>query len=224
MLRAVGDPLERFREDALRPLRVARLAAQLEMEPERETRTALGAVADRAGALAIERVQAELMRMMQAAQPSRGFEILREAGLLALWLPELAACRGVPQNRFHAYDVYFHSLYSADAAQPTILKIAPGGASISSFGAISSGAIGLTFDSSGNLYAAEYAANRIDVIKPNGDTSLFADQLDNPRFLAIRPTAVPEPSSWALLAVGLSAIVACRRLRVTHRVESLSRC
>ena len=43
---------------------------------------------------------------------------LREAGLLALWLPELAACRGVPQNRFHAYDVYFHSLYTCDAAPP----------------------------------------------------------------------------------------------------------
>jgi putative nucleotidyltransferase with HDIG domain len=117
-LRAVGDPLERFREDALRPLRVARLAAALEMEPEPETRAALSAVNDRVSALAIERVRSELERMMEAARPSRGFEILREAGLLERWLPELAACRGVPQNRFHAYDVYFHSLYSCDAAAP----------------------------------------------------------------------------------------------------------
>jgi len=117
-LRAVGDPLERFREDALRPLRVARLAAALEMEPEPETRAALSAVNDRVSALAIERVRSELERMMEAARPSRGFEILREAGLLERWLPELAACRGVPQNRFHAYDVYFHSLYSSDAAAP----------------------------------------------------------------------------------------------------------
>jgi len=117
-LRAVGDPLERFREDALRPLRVARLAAVLEMEPEPETRAALSAVNDRVSALAIERVRSELERMMEAARPSRGFEILREAGLLERWLPELAACRGVPQNRFHAYDVYFHSLYSGDAAAP----------------------------------------------------------------------------------------------------------
>jgi len=41
---------------------------------------------------------------------------MREAGLLAPWLPELEACRGVPQNRYHAYDVYFHSLYACDAA------------------------------------------------------------------------------------------------------------
>jgi putative nucleotidyltransferase with HDIG domain len=117
-LRAVGVPLERFREDALRPLRVARLAAVLEMEPDPETRAALAGVNDRVGALAIERVRSELERLMGAARPSRGFEILREAGLLERWLPELAACRGVPQNRFHAYDVYFHSLYSCDAAAP----------------------------------------------------------------------------------------------------------
>ena len=117
-LRAVGDPLERFREDALRPLRVARLAAVLEMEPDPDTRAALAGVQDRVGALAIERVRAELELLMGAARPSHGFEILREARLLARWLPELAACRGVPQNRFHAWDVYFHSLYSCDAAAP----------------------------------------------------------------------------------------------------------
>lgn len=108
-------------------------------------------------------------------------------------------------------------LYSADAAQATIFKIAPGGGSISSFGAISSGAIGLAFDSRGNLYAAEYSANRIEVIRPNGDTSLFADQLDNPRFLAIRHSAVPEPSSWVLLAAGLASILAYRRLHAPAR-------
>ena len=117
-LKAVGEPLERFREDALRPLRVARLAAALEMEPDEGTRAALSGVRDRIGALAAERVRAELELLMGARKPSTGFEILREAGLLAAWLPELAACRGVPQNRFHAYDVYFHSLYSCDAASP----------------------------------------------------------------------------------------------------------
>jgi putative nucleotidyltransferase with HDIG domain len=116
-LRAVGEPLDRFREDALRPLRVARFAAVLEFELEPETRVALGAVRDRATGLAVERVRDELEKLMHASRPSVGFEILREAGLLSLWLPELAACRGVLQNRFHAYDVYFHSLYSCDAAK-----------------------------------------------------------------------------------------------------------
>jgi len=115
-LRAVGDPLARFREDALRPLRVARLAAVLGMDVEPATRAALGGVRDRAERIAPERVRAELEKMVLAPRPSVGLEILREAGLLALWLPELQACRGVPQNRFHAFDVYFHSIYSCDAA------------------------------------------------------------------------------------------------------------
>jgi putative nucleotidyltransferase with HDIG domain len=55
---------------------------------------------------------------MQAPRPSIGLEVLREAGLLALWLPELQRCWGVVQNRFHAYDVYEHSLYTTDAAPP----------------------------------------------------------------------------------------------------------
>jgi tRNA nucleotidyltransferase (CCA-adding enzyme) len=115
-LRAVGDPVERFREDGLRPLRVARLAAQLEMEPERATREALGRAPERAAKVALERVRSELERLMLAPRPSAGLELLRESGLLALWLPELAACVAVPQNRYHAWDVYRHSLYACDAA------------------------------------------------------------------------------------------------------------
>ena len=118
LLRAVGDPLARFREDALRPLRVARFASVLGMEVEEGTRAALGGSLDRAARVAPERVRAELEKLVLAPKPSTGLELLREAGLLALWLPELQACRGVPQNRFHAYDVYFHSLYSCDAASP----------------------------------------------------------------------------------------------------------
>ena len=133
VLRAVGDPLARFREDALRPLRVARFTATLEMEPDEPLRRALAALgapgSGYAGAaVAAERVRDELERMLRAGRPSRGFELLREAGLLTLWLPELARCRGVPQNRFHAHDVYFHSLYTCDEAprgKPAWLSFRP---------------------------------------------------------------------------------------------------
>ncbi|MEY4070418.1 MAG: hypothetical protein RL721_1032 [Candidatus Eisenbacteria bacterium] len=118
ILRAVGEPEDRLREDALRALRVARFAATLVMSPDEPTRAALSHVGERARGLAVERVREELEKLMAAPSPSVGFEILREAGLLALWLPELAECRGVPQNRFHAFDVYFHSLHSCDAARP----------------------------------------------------------------------------------------------------------
>jgi len=116
VLRAVGDPLARFREDGLRPLRVARFTATLEMEAEPETRAALAGARDRSALVAPERVRGELERMLGAREPSRGFNVLHEAGLLDLWLPELEAAFGVPQNRFHAYDVYTHSLRTCDAA------------------------------------------------------------------------------------------------------------
>ena len=49
-------------------------------------------------------------------RPSVGLELLREAGLLELWMPELLRGYGVPQNRYHAYDVYEHGLHTCDAA------------------------------------------------------------------------------------------------------------
>jgi tRNA nucleotidyltransferase (CCA-adding enzyme) len=116
VLRAVGDAVERFQEDALRPLRAARLAAVLEFELAEETRRALGRVTERARQVALERVKDELDRLMAAARPSIGFELLAESGLLELWMPELAEGVGVPQNRYHAYDVFRHGLRACDAA------------------------------------------------------------------------------------------------------------
>ena len=115
-LRAVGEPLARFREDALRPVRAARFAATLEFELEPVTRAALGGVVDRARLVAPERVRVELEKLMAAPRPSTGLELLREAGLLELWMPELARCHAVPQNRWHAHDVYTHSLETCDHA------------------------------------------------------------------------------------------------------------
>jgi tRNA nucleotidyltransferase/poly(A) polymerase len=116
LLRAVGDPAKRFREDALRPLRGARLAAVLEFELEPATRAALSAALDLVPKLSHERVRDELGKLLAARTPSRGLEALREAGLLALVLPELQATVGVHQNRHHAFDVYVHTLRAIDAA------------------------------------------------------------------------------------------------------------
>ena len=118
VLRAVGDPRERFREDGLRPVRAARFAAVLEFELEPETEAALGDARDQVARVAPERIREELLKMLRARCPSRGFEVLRRAGLLPIVLPELAACVAVPQNRYHAYDVYYHTLHVVDAAPP----------------------------------------------------------------------------------------------------------
>ncbi|MFM7230919.1 MAG: CCA tRNA nucleotidyltransferase [bacterium] len=72
-LRAVGEPEDRLREDALRALRVARLAATLGMSPDEPTRAALAHVGERARGLAVERVREELEKLMAAPSPSVGF-------------------------------------------------------------------------------------------------------------------------------------------------------
>jgi putative nucleotidyltransferase with HDIG domain len=116
VLRAVGDPVARFREDALRPLRAARLAALLEFTIEPHTRAALAAVTDLVPKLSAERVRDELSKLLSARAPSHGFEVLRTAGILSLALPELAATIGVMQNKHHAWDVYEHTLRAVDLA------------------------------------------------------------------------------------------------------------
>jgi tRNA nucleotidyltransferase (CCA-adding enzyme) len=116
ILRAVGDPRARFREDGLRPVRAARFAATLEMEIVPETFEALGEAKEQVARVAAERIRDELVKLLGAREPSRGFEVLRKSGLLSQILPELAAAVAVPQNRFHAHDVYYHTLYTCDAA------------------------------------------------------------------------------------------------------------
>ncbi len=114
LLRAVGDPSARFLEDGLRPVRAARFAATLEFEIEPETFEALKR--SQVARVAPERLRDELMKILGARLPSVGFEVLRRSGLLPVIFPELAACVAVPQNRYHAYDVYLHTLYTVDAA------------------------------------------------------------------------------------------------------------
>lgn len=116
VLRAVGDPLVRFDEDALRLLRAARLAAQLHFEIEPRTRAAMTESADLVRWVSAERVGGELRRMVGADPPSAAFKILSEAGILKAVLPELAAQQGVPQDKQPGHDLWDHCLATVDAA------------------------------------------------------------------------------------------------------------
>ena len=122
-LRAVGDPGTRFREDALRMLRAARLAAVLDFEIDAAT---LDAMRDNAGLVAHvsgERTAAELEKLLLADRPSVGLRILDETGLLAVISPELGAQRGVPQNKIAGDDLLNHTVRTVDAlpvARPVV--------------------------------------------------------------------------------------------------------
>jgi putative nucleotidyltransferase with HDIG domain len=115
-LRAVGDPEARFAEDALRMLRAVRLSTGLGLVIEPLTLEAIGARAALAGHLSGERIAAELEKLLAVERPSIGLRLLEQTGLLAVVLPELAAQRGVPQNKVRGEDLWDHTIRTVDAA------------------------------------------------------------------------------------------------------------
>jgi poly(A) polymerase/tRNA nucleotidyltransferase (CCA-adding enzyme) len=116
IIRTIGDPRERFGEDGLRTYRACRFAAKLTFTIEEHTFAAIRQSLDVVAKVSVERVRDEIMKMMEAEKPSIGIEYMKNSGLLALCLPELAECIGVEQNKYHRYDIYYHSIYSCDAA------------------------------------------------------------------------------------------------------------
>jgi tRNA nucleotidyltransferase (CCA-adding enzyme) len=117
LVRAVGDPVARFREDGLRPMRAVRQAAQLGFDIEPATLAAIPVTIDVFRKVSAERVRDELMKLLASARPSRGLELMRATGLLGEVLPELLEGVGCTQNRFHKHDVYGHTLAVVDATR-----------------------------------------------------------------------------------------------------------
>ncbi len=114
VLRAVGNPTARFREDGLRILRGARFVATLEFELEEETEAAFGSALDTFRKVSPERVREEWLKAMKASTPSRAFEVMRRTGILEVTYPELLEQVGCEQNQWHAYDVWNHTMRVLD--------------------------------------------------------------------------------------------------------------
>jgi putative nucleotidyltransferase with HDIG domain len=108
VLRVVGEGS--FAADPLRLLRAARLASDLDLEVDPETRTLARAEAPRAAEAAGERQLAELRRLLGGPDPLRGVALLDELDLTRAILPELEALRGVEQGPNHHLDVHGHTL------------------------------------------------------------------------------------------------------------------
>ena len=102
-------------DDPLRTLRAARLAVELGLELDPETREEVRRQAPGLAGVAPERVFAELKRVVCADQPSRGLLLAEDLGVVAVVLPELAALRGVEQNVYHHSDVHGHTLEVLEA-------------------------------------------------------------------------------------------------------------
>ena len=111
VIRAIGDPERRFREDKLRLLRAVRFAARFGFAIEPATFAAIRKHAREIPQVSAERVRDELTKLLTEGAARRGFELLDQTGLLAVVLPEIAAMKGVEQPpQFHPEgDVWIHT-------------------------------------------------------------------------------------------------------------------
>jgi len=111
IIRAIGNPVERFEEDYLRMLRAIRFAARLGFTIEDATWEALCRNAKKIDRISVERILSELTKMFCSPSPQRALELLDASGLLAVVLPDVAALKGVEQpEQFHPEgDVFEHT-------------------------------------------------------------------------------------------------------------------
>ncbi len=130
LIRAIGNPLERFEEDYLRVLRAIRFATVLDFELESDTWKALCAVAPKVKKIAVERIRDELDRIWRSTNRVRGFDLLVESGLMAVLIPEILDLQGCEQPpQWHPEgDVFVHTrimlgMLEPDASLPLVLSV-----------------------------------------------------------------------------------------------------
>lgn len=132
IIKAVGSPLERFTEDGLRAVRGCRFASQLDQNNdsfpdftiEEKTFEAMKQTNHITAKVSVERFRDELIKLLMfSPKPSKGLRLLKEAGILGLFIPELLEGIDVTQPNFHIDNVFEHSIKTVDFA-PDAVKLA----------------------------------------------------------------------------------------------------
>ncbi len=130
VLRAIGNPEERFAEDRLRMLRAIRFATVLGFEIERATWEAIQKHAQSIGEVSVERIREELLKTLHSPHRLRGWDLLDASGLLHQVLPEMEALKGCEQPpQFHPEgDVWVHtrlmlSMLPEQVSTPLLLSV-----------------------------------------------------------------------------------------------------
>ena len=116
IIKAVGNPEQRFEEDALRLMRAVRFMAQLDFKIEKETEAAIKKHAGLLEFISRERIRDEFSKTLMADDAAKGIDKLRELGLLKYAVPELMEGVGVSQNQHHVFTVFEHNLKSLEYA------------------------------------------------------------------------------------------------------------
>ena len=118
IIRCVGDPDERFTEDALRVMRAVRFAAQLGFSIDEATRQAVKRHAASLTKISAERIRDELLKLISSPHPERMTDVY-ELGISAVVLPEFDVCMHTAQNTpYHIFDVGHHIVKSMTAIEP----------------------------------------------------------------------------------------------------------
>lgn len=117
-IRCVGDPMERFQEDALRILRAVRFSAQLGFRIDEDTQNGIRSLAPNLKCVSAERIQTELVKLLVSPHPDH-LRVAYETGITREFLPEFDRCMETEQNTpHHCYSVGEHTLH-------TLLEIRP---------------------------------------------------------------------------------------------------
>ena len=128
LLRAVGDPHERFAEDALRILRAVRIAAELDLSIEEKTAVAMAAQGSQLAKISKERIRDELIRILNSQKPMKALVLAQGLGIFTHIIPELEQGIGVEQNQAHSYTVFEHNMrslqHAADKNWPLDVRLA----------------------------------------------------------------------------------------------------
>ncbi|MEK7198070.1 MAG: HD domain-containing protein [Patescibacteria group bacterium] len=123
IVRAVGNPSDRFNEDSLRLMRAVRFAAQLNFTIESKTAKALKENSGDIVAISKERIRDEIIKILKTENAIAGMEMLNEFGLLKHTMPEIEEGIGVGQNKHHIYTVWEHNLRALDWAAKNNYKV-----------------------------------------------------------------------------------------------------
>ncbi len=122
IIRCVGNPRERFKEDKLRMLRAVRFATTLDFKIEDETFKAIKEYSQYLNEISIERINVELSKMLLLQRPSQAIILLKKTGLLKNILPVIDDMYGFSQqNPYHEKDLFFHTMDVLDSVRDDLV-------------------------------------------------------------------------------------------------------
>lgn len=127
VIRTVGKPEERFKEDGLRILRAVRFYTEIDFVIEEETEKAIFKNTDLLGNISRERIRDEFTKIIMSSRPMEGLSVLKKLGLMKYVVPELEEAYDIEQNKAHSYNVWEHLLHSvqhsADKGYPLEIRL-----------------------------------------------------------------------------------------------------